>query len=263
MPLTSPKSLFLCSFFAGLLLAASAAAQGAALSAEDIAKRVLDHTGFRWEGAETQVKMILVDKGGARKERQMRVLGRRHAGRFEAVVKVLAPADVSGTGFLMKETAGGGSEQHVYLPGLKRLRRITGRDRAGSFMNSDFTYADLQRVDMRGAKHRRLADAAVGPMPAYVIESLPPPDSKVPYSRVKTWVRQNDYVPLQTEFYGPDGKLVKTLRSLKIRQIDGRLVVVEARMTNANGHATELVVEDLKRRDDLPDTAFTPAALER
>lgn len=232
-------------------------------SATDIAKSILESNGFSWDGAKTKMKMILVEKKGSKRERSMVIMGRRHKGRLQTVVRFRSPGDVAGTAFLMLEKKNGKSEQHIYLPGLKRTRRIVGRERQGSFMGSDFNYVDLRRPAVSEGKHKRLDDDKIGSSPTYVIESRPKKPKKAPYSKVVTWVRKSDSVPLRTRFYDKKGKLLKTLYARKIKKLEGRPVVSRARMENhQTGHATELVVESVERRDNLPDTAFTPTALE-
>lgn len=239
------------------------AARADDLTADEIARRMVRGDAFAWEGAKSKVRMVLLSKDGKRKERAMEIVGRRSDGLFQTVVRFTAPADIAGTAFLMLERKGGASEQYVYLSGLKRTRRIVGREREGSFMGSDFTYADMQRVDSRHARHTRLADDKVGEEPCYVLESTIKSESGSQYSKVVTWVRKTDLVSLRTRFYDLKGKLEKTLYTRRVRALEGKPIVVDARMQNAkNGHATELYVDAVERRDDLPDVAFTPASLE-
>ncbi|HEX4353652.1 MAG TPA: outer membrane lipoprotein-sorting protein [Polyangiales bacterium] len=173
------------------------------------------------------------------------------------------PQDIAGTAFLMLDRGKEQSEQYIYLPGLKRTRRIVGREREGSFMGSDFTYADMQRVDKQYTTHKRLPDEKLGDDAVYVIDSTISSDAPVSYSRVTTWIRKTDYIALRTRFYDRSGKLAKTLYSRRVREVDGKPVVVEARMQNQlNNHVTELYIDSIERRDDLSDANFTPAALE-
>lgn len=243
-----------------LLLAAPPAS--AEPAASELATRILDSSAFDWSGAKTRMKMVLVGKDGKKSTRVLEILARKKGGHVQTVVRFHAPPDVAGTAFLMLEAGEGKSEQHIYLPGLRRTRRISGREREGSFMGSDFTYADLRRADTREATHEKAADGEVGGTPTWVLVSKPT-GKKAAYSKVETWVRKDDFVPMRTRFYGPDGKLLKTLYARRVKTIDGRPVVVEARMENhVAGTATELVVEGVERKDDLPDAAFTPTALE-
>jgi hypothetical protein len=239
-----------------------AAADAASPTADEIAKRILRTDAFTWEGAKTRVRMVLFSPDGKRLERSVEVLARRAKGLLQSRVRILAPEDLAGTAFLSLEQQGGASEQYIYLSGLKRTRRVVGREREGSFIGSDFTYADLQRVDPKYARNRRLPDEKLGDAETYVVESAIAPEAGTAYSKVTTWVRKSDYVALRTRFADKQGKTVKTLYARKVREIEGKPVVVEARMQSENGHATELYIDAMERRDDLPDTLFTPNALE-
>jgi hypothetical protein len=250
--------------FASLALAASVArADDASLTADQIAAKVVRSDTFSWEGARTRVRMLLVDANGGKQERAMDVIGRRTKGLFESLVRFTAPQDIAGTAFLMIERGKDQSEQYIYLPGLKRTRRIVGREREGSFMGSDFTYADMQRVDEKQATNKRLPDEKIGSDDVYVIESTLNASAPVAYGKVTTWIRKTDYVALRTRFYDRGDKLVKTLYSRRVKDIEGKPVVVEARMqTQATNHVTDLYIDSIERKNDLSDANFTPAALE-
>ena len=73
----------------------------------------------------------------------------------------------------------------------------------------------------------------------------------------------NDYLPLRTRFFDRNGQLLKTLYTRRVGELSGKPIVMEARMENqVNGHKTDLLVEAIERSDSLPDTTFTPSALE-
>ncbi len=239
---------------------ASAQAQ-APQTANEIIDRMLKQDAFGWDEAETTVRMTLIESGGARKERVMENLRRRKNGQLQSIVRFRSPQEVAGTAFLLLEKDKGESEQHIYLPGLKRTRRIVGREREGSFMGSDFSYADMERSDTRASTHKRLPDEDVGGVKTYVIESTPTKGGV--YAKIETWVRQDNFLPLRIRYYDKSGQLLKTLYTKRIRTMEGRPVIVEAQMVNKKtGHTTELVVDNMRPRKDIPDTAFTPTALE-
>lgn len=246
----------------GLLIAAPLLrAEG--LPASKIAERALSSNAFRYTDARTRVRMVLTASDGKHSERVLEVLGRSQGGGYQSVVRFLAPQDIAGTAFLMIERGSSGSEQYLYLPAIKRTRRIAGRERDGSFMGSDFTYADLQGLDPKDAEHKRLPDEKIGNDACYVVESTLLPGAKVAYGKVVAWVRQSDFIALRTRFYDRSGKLAKTLYSRRIRNVDGSPVVVEARMQNEqSNHTTELFVDSIEHLGDLSDAQFTPTALE-
>lgn len=251
-----------CAIFLGFVTS-GAQAQDGALTADAIANKVVRTDAFSWEGARTRVRMVLTDEGGSKQERAMEVIGRRDKGLYQSLMRFSAPQDIAGTAFLMLERGKDQSEQYIYLPGLKRTRRIVGREREGSFMGSDFTYADMQRVDARYAKNKRLPDEKLGNDDVYVVESTLSAEAPVPYGKVVTWIRKTDYIALRTRFYDRNDKPLKTLYTRRVRDIEGKPVVVEARMQNQqNNHVTDLFIDSIDRRDDLTDANFTPAALE-
>ena len=247
-----------------LRLVAPPARAQADLTAQQIVERMLNQDAFGWDEAETTVRMTLVDAKGTRTERVMENLRRRKNGQLQSIVRFRSPQEVAGTAFLMLDRGDKGeSEQHIYLPGLKRTRRIVGREREGSFMGSDFTYADMERRDTRASTHKRLPDEDLSGVKAFVLESTPTKESGSTYSKIETWVRQDNYLPLRIRFYDKGGKLLKTFYTKRVRTIDGRPVIMESQMVNKqSGHTTELVVDNLRPRKDLPDAEFTPTALE-
>ncbi|MDH5671984.1 MAG: outer membrane lipoprotein-sorting protein [Myxococcales bacterium] len=232
-------------------------------SADELARRTLRADSFAWEGANTRLRMVLVGKDGKRRERSMEVVARRHQGLLQTLVRFLAPQELAGTAFLMRETGSSSSEQYIYLSGLKRTRRVVGREREGSFMGSDFSYADMQRIDPKHTRQRRLPDDKVGSVPTFVLETTIAEGAGSRYGKLVTWIRKSDFVAIRTRFHDRSGKLVKTLYARKVKQLEGKPVVVEARMQSETGTATELHIESMQRRDDLSDSMFTPAALER
>lgn len=234
-------------------------------TATEIIERVLARDAFGWEGALSHVRMILEKASGKKQERLMEIRSRAKGKGSQTLVRFMSPKEVAGTAFLMLDHGKkGDSEQYIYLPGLRRTRRIAGREREGSFMGSEFTYADFQRRDIQQATHKRLDDDKIGEHETYVVESAPKPSVKSSYSKVKSWIRKSDHVPLRTRFYDQKGKLLKTLYARKIRDIKGQPVIVEARMENEqNGAATDLVLQSMERRESFEDTSFTPNALER
>lgn len=249
------------SLLAYCLLALPARADGPTV--EDISRRMVRADAFSWDGAKARIRMVLTDKDGTRKEKTMDVLGRRSDGLLQTMIRFVAPANVAGTAFLMLERSGKSAEQYVYLSGLKRTRRIVGREQESSFMGSDFSYSDMQGVYENHAKSERLADDHVGTTPTFVVNTTIDKGAPVPYSKIVTWVRKSDYVAIRTRFYDRAGKPLKTLYVRKIDTLEGKPVVVQARMENQQtGHSTDLYVNGIERKDDLPAVAFTPSALE-
>ncbi len=185
------------------------------------------------------------------------------------VVRFSAPADISGTAVLTVENPGD-DDIWVYLPALKKVRRLTASARKDAFVGTDFSYGDVLGHPVAEWSHRLLRSESVDGVPTRVVESMPR-DAGVKtatgYSKRISWLRAADAVPLKVEYYGPQGSLLKTYSCSDIRQVDakaGRYQPMRQAMSNAaTGHTT--LIEYSTFKTDVPVTAdaFLPRALER
>ena len=258
---------------ARVLAAVLAAGVAAAEDPAAIVRRSLDHVAFRTGGAEMQVRMVLENKRGEKRDRRLYVKSRAEGGLARSWVNFLSPADVAGTRFLLIENKGRDDDQFLWLPALRRVRRISGGQKNQSFMGSDFSYADLEGRDIEEASYRlKGEEAACVPSdgvrhpgkPCWVIEATPQKGAGSPYARLETWNRQDNGVGVRTRFYGAGRKLVKTLSVSRIETVEGKIVITESRMEAADkSHATTFVIEKIDFRDDIPVSDFTVQKLEQ
>lgn len=235
------------------------------LTAGEVLRRMLRNDAFGFNGSEVRMRMVLSSRDGSRRTRVFESLSRKDGDEVKSIVRFREPADVAGTAFLLIQHADREDEQYVWLPALRRTRRIVGRERQGSFMGSDFSYADLDQRDFReNASSRRMPDERLGQSDCYVIESTPGASSGSQYGKILVWVRKADHVPLRIKFFDRSGRLLKTMYSRRVTTMQGRPVIMESRMQNAqDGHSTDLVIESITFRNDVPADLFTPRSLER
>lgn len=226
------------------LAATPARAQADGVSARQIVDRAMEHGFVGQSGAEADVRMVLTGKRGAQRTRMLRVQSAREGGLARSLVRITEPADVAGTGFLFREGRGGQDELWLYVPSLKRSRRIVGRARHGRFLGSDFTYADLEAQELRSSTLTRLADESVGRFACRVVEAKPLPSAQSEYGRTVAWVRKDNGMAIRLKMYGPGGALLKVLF---VRRIgtgpDGKPMITETRMASeSEGTSTLLTV---------------------
>jgi hypothetical protein len=252
-----------CVLLGSLTLGRPAQAEGGGPTTQQIAERAVRSSALGWSDARARIRMVLTDAGGSHSERALEVIGRKKNGQSQSLVRFTSPQDVAGTAFLLLEKSKDETEQYLYVPALKRTRRIAGRERDGSFMGSDFSYADLQGLQPSDGQDERLPDEKIGNDNCYVISSTIHANAKLPYGKVVAWIRQGDFIALRTKFFDRAGKLVKTLYSRRVKTIDGSPVVVEARMQNEQtNHTTEFFVDSVEHQPDLTDAQFSLTALE-
>jgi outer membrane lipoprotein-sorting protein len=177
------------------------------------------------------------------------------------------PPDVHGSAYLMIEKEVG-EQMWVYLPEIKRARRIHPNTMAGSLFGTDFSYEDvryLQRISSQTGAQRQ-PDAVEDGRKLYVVQVTPPPEEGSAYERVVGFVDQSSCVPLRIEFYGKGGDRVKTLSvdpDSVSREGNGWVPRSVAIKDLKNESETKLLVSKVKLDANLPDRIFSVTTLER
>lgn len=231
-------------------------------SADEIAHKTLEHDTFGFEGTQIKARLILTEADGRSQERSFEGISKKGPDHLiKSVIRFTGPATIAGTAFLMVQHNQAPDEQHIFLPRMRTTRRIGGTgEREGSFMGSDFSYADLERKDLREATYARLPDEAIGKDTCYRLEVKPTGQSS--YGKVLMWIRPKDFIPLRVQMFGKDGQLAKTTFTRRIKDVDGHAVIVESHTENAKtNHKTDLVLDDVVFKSDFDDALFAPAAL--
>jgi outer membrane lipoprotein-sorting protein len=246
-----------------LIVASAPAVRGEELSAEEIAQRAYD----RDEGDDVVLdqKMILSKKGKSPRIRLVRMWAKEdEQGNRKSLLRFLEPADVRDTGFLVWSYAeeGKSDDQWLYLPALKRVRRIAARERSRSFMGTDFTYDDLGDRKPSEDRHTLLGEEKVDGRPCYKIEAVPRDPGYV-YSRRVAWIDKENFLILKGEFYDKQGKLLKRFHATEIEVIDGIPTPKRLEMVNVQtGHSTVLELSNIRYNTGLSDDLFTQRELQ-
>jgi len=227
----------------------------AELTGREIIKNVLNRKTPTT--TEVRVKMLLTDKNQNERIREISSFSKEFPDGRRTIMKFLLPADVKGMGFLQKVRKKGMDEQFMYLPELKRARRVTGSARKGSFFGSDLTYEDLESRDVDEDVHTLLRGSNLDGVVVYVVESNPKDPESTQYGKVIQWIRKDNYIPVRAEFY-KDGELFKKLAVEKIDKIDGFWVAQKTNIkTLKTEHSTIIELLDIKNNKPIPDDVFT------
>lgn len=208
--------------------------------------------------------MELINRQGSKRVRRLLSLAKDYGADSRKVLALLDPPDVKGTTFLSWDYADPAREDDrwLYLPAMKRVRRIMGESRNDTFMGSDFTYDDLGDRSVDEDDHRLLGEETLEGIDCWVVESVPK-DTTERYKRKKIWVRKDADLPIRVEYYDKDG-LLKTLRVLEARLQDGFWVQVSTEMHNVQeDHRTVLTVEEIQHDTGLRDSLFEVATIQR
>lgn len=259
--MTIPRRFFLAT---ALSLLGRPAASAEPLAPAEIVRQMLNTDAWGLGEAEVSARAIIKDERGSQRELAFSARSRRHAPPLtKSLVRFRAPADLAGVGFLQIQKADDDDDRYLFLPELGKARRIAGNTRGSAFMGTDFTYADLDRRDLREGTAVLKGQEDLGKFPCYHLEVIPK-RADSPYARLEIWVRTDNFVPLKTLMYNRAGVLLKTLVTLELRRIDGRWFLTRSRMTDhAAARTTELVLDNIQPRSDVPDDEFTVRNLEK
>lgn len=259
-------------FLPGVLaLGATAAnAQAPGTAADPTGRAIMEAYRAQDRTADTQVEvaMTMVNAGGSGRHRSVTLLTHTDAdGRRMQLIRFTAPADIAGTGFLSIEEPGE-DDAWLYLPALRRVRRIAGGDRQDSFVGTDFAYEDLDPEQLDGNTYERAATDTVDGRPAWVVDAVPTEDriERTGYGHRELWIDQERHVLLRARLYDHEGSYVKQLTASDVRQVPGTGKWRPYRLTMETiQDATRTVLEFSGYRIDqgVPASRFTQRYLRR
>lgn len=242
------------------LIPAPAPAQGLP-DGRDLAQRV--HDRDVGEDMSCRQTMELIPAGGQARVRELDIVAADRDGRRRSLLRFTAPADIEGTGFLAMEDGQGGTEQFLYLPALKRSRRIVADQKGRSFVNTDFTFEDMERRPVDDSEHVVTGEESVEGAACWVLESRPKPEAQSQYAMIRAWVAKDMLLPLRADFFrkGPEPAKRYTVQQLEnIQEIwtETRVVMEDLE----SGHRTVLTTRDVRYNTGVQDSAFSTQALE-
>ena len=230
------------------------------------AKAIMEHSYNRDDGKDCvfTLEMVLVDKAGGKRLRQLAIYSKDYDELIKTLIVFKSPADIEGTKFLSWENKGADDTQYLFLPALNRSRRIVSTQKKLQFVNTDFTYEDMQRRCPDKDTHALLKQEAHNGRMCYVVESVPVKKENSQYSKRISWVDQESFVVVRTEFFNKKGKLSKcfTVEALEKRQ--EIWTSVRTRMQDLEvKHETLLNILEVQYNQGIGDDVFTVRELEQ
>ena len=210
--------------------------------------------------------MVLRNSRGQESRRAMRIQGLEVAGDGDKSLCLFdSPADIKGTALLTYTHKTGDDDQWLYLPALKRVKRIASSNKSGSFVGSEFAYEDIASQELEKYTYRTLRDETLDGNDCFVIERLPVDRKNSGYSRQVVWIDKAEYRTLKIEHFDRRNALLKTLTVSGYQKYTDRFWRPE-RMTMVNtqtGKSTELIWSDYRFGTGLKDSDFLKDNLER
>jgi Outer membrane lipoprotein-sorting protein len=247
-----------------------AAVAPAAPSAREIMQRVNDRDDG--DNQISDLEMQLVDRNGATRTRTLRAY-RKHRGEDSLqLMFFLSPADVQGTGFLTYDYSrpGKDDDQWLYLPALRKTKRIASSDKSGSFVGSDFNYYDLTEPDLDDYDYELMKEVEINGAKTWQIKVTPRSAAVVEstgYTQSIVWVRQDNFVLVRALRWVQAGNELKYFQVNKLERIEGVWVATEMQMVTKAGrdtlHSTVVRFHNVRFNQPMDENFFSVRQLEK
>lgn len=230
-----------------------------------VVAREADRRDSGWGDYEARMEMTLRDRHGKQSARLMRVRflevegdGDKSLGSF------LEPVDIRGTALLTFSHKKESDDQWLYLPALKRVKRIASDDKSGAFMGSEFAYEDVSSQEVEKYRYKLLPDETLDGEPCFVLERVPV-SSWSGYTRQVAWIDKSEYRLRKVDYYDRKSSLLKTLTQSAFTKEAGRFWKPgEMRMSNhQTGKSTLIRWSGYAFGIGLKDSDFTQERLKR
>jgi uncharacterized protein len=242
----------------------------AVLSAEEIMKR--SYAAVRTNDSTSDSTFKLVNANGQERVRETTGKTKLIKGTTDnrRYVQFLSPSDVKGTKTLLVEHSGSDDDIWIYLPALKKTRRLVSSDKKSSFVGTDFSYGDVIGHKVEDWNHKLVKEETIDGKPCFVIESTP----KTPevgqnsgYSKRVGWIEKESFIAIKGEGYDSANALSKRFSAKKLEKVDaanGKWQPMEISAEDVStGHKTIIEFRNYKANVGVGDEVFTARYLER
>ncbi len=240
------------------------------LSAKQIMDKAFEVT--KLTGSEAVSTMTIIDSKGRERVREIAMVTKLfdNGDTEKRLLRFLAPADVKGTGLLVFDYEEKDDDMWLFMPALRKTRRIVSSERAKSFMGSEFSYADMSPPILDEFTYRILSDKEVEGTLCWEIEMVPIDEDVADengFSKRIAYIGKKDYVIRGAVYYDLDGELHKELSVKEIRELDPvnhRYRPIHMIMVNRqNDRKSILKINEIQFNPNVKDDYFTTRYLER
>lgn len=218
------------------------------------------------------LNMTLTDKRGKSRIRETITFRKYYNKEKRTILFYKKPTNVKGTSFLTYDypQAKDEDDQWLYLPALRKVRRISASDRGDYFLGTDFTYEDIklegklsiEDYNFESIKFDKLDDIEI-----IVIQGVPKSEKiakELGYGKLLIWVNLQNWIVLKVDYWGPKNQRLKTLIASDIRSIDNIITRHQLSVKNhKTGHHTEFVFSQVDYLSSVKDSLFSKRAMKQ
>jgi outer membrane lipoprotein-sorting protein len=241
---------------------------GTVLSAQEITGlKIIENVYNRPTGQDQEgdLTMSLINSRGDERVREIKQFLKDIGDMEKKIMFFVSPADVRNTSFMnwSYDEVGKDDDQWIYLPALKKVKRISSDSKSDYFMGSDFTYDDLGDRHPSADAHKLLREEEIDGEMCYVVESTPKEEEYM-NSKTITWIMKDKWIGKKKEFYDEDEELLKTLTVKESVTLKNVIVITLSEMHNVQkDHKTIMKLDNVKLDTGISDNKFTERMMKR
>jgi hypothetical protein len=255
---------------AGLIAALTLPAAAWALTAVEIMEK--NFVVGKYADSTSDTTMTLTNKSGQQRVRKTFGTSKLDANGIDnkRMTRFLEPTDVKGTVSLLVEHSDKDDDIWIYLPSVKKVRRLISSNKKDSFVGTDFSYGDVIGHKVKEWNHTLVKEEDVDGKPCYVIESTPKDASvktNTGYSKRVGWIQKDNFVTVKTIAYDEAGELLKEAKYSHWKEVDTvkhkwQAGILEAKNLQT-GHSTVIAIDQFKVNNGVKDDFFTTRYMEQ
>lgn len=231
-------------------------------SAKELHKWVIDR--YQGDDGKWKTKLVLTNRRGEKRTSHLLRMRKTRNNLSKTLLFYVSPSDVRGTATLTIEQEGEDDLQRMYIPAMKKHRRISSSRMGDKWSGTDFSYEDLREQEIEDFNYSEIKSETVQGQDCYYYSMTPKTSDKSSYSKIEQWVRKDILEPIQGKYYDKKGRFLKELKFMKLKKIQGIWTSHHWLMVNAQEkHKTEFFVTATKYNTKMQDSTFSPRAMTR
>jgi outer membrane lipoprotein-sorting protein len=224
------------------------------------------------EGMEAISTLRIYDAKGRERVRQTSMASKlfENGATEKRIIRFLSPAEVKGTGMLIYDYDERNDDMWIYMPAIRKTRRIISNEKSKSFMGSEFSNADMSAPSLEDFDYTVTGSGASGGTDCWIVEVIPVNEDimdRMGYDRQLAWIGKQDFVLRKAEYYDEDDELFKQMISSDVRQIDPsgkKYIATRMEMSNIqNGRKSVMTIDEIQYNPNVKEEYFTLTYLER
>ena len=252
----------------GLIIAALTTISASAQNPKDIVKK--SHDVVKVSSFEAVSTLTITDSKGNRRVRKNSMASISEPdGTEKRIIKFISPAEVKGTGILIFDYPEKSDDMWIYLPAIRKTRRIVSKEKSKSFMGSEFSNANMTAPGLEDFSYELKGEEDLNGYSCFMIESTPVStdlEDEYGYARSVSWVDKDNYLVHKTLYYDFDGELFKTITNKEFKKLEegeGKYMVTHMYASNHSNNRSSEMVMDKVAVTSTSKSYFTVAYLER